>query len=72
MASLKDRESKRTEEPTKETVKAIVNPKAKTKYAVNIIFDGSDEELIRNAAAQRGLGVATYIKSLVLTDARNK
>ena len=40
----------------------------KDKYAVNVIFDGAQEEAIRHRAKELGVGVATYIKMLVAKD----
>ena len=44
----------------------------KKKYAVNIIFDGEMEPLIREAARNAGLPVASYIKHLVAQDINSK
>lgn len=40
----------------------------KAKYPVNVVFGGELEEAIRQRAKERGLGVATYIKMLVVQD----
>ena len=46
--------------------------KAKSKYAVNLVFDGTYENEIRKRAKEKGLPVATYIKSLVISDINNE
>ena len=73
MSSLKDRKNKQINpventilKMTSTEVKAVKEPKKK--YAVNVVFDGKLEELIRNRAEQKGVGVATYIKMLVNED----
>ena len=38
------------------------------KYAVQIVFDKELEEKIKEAAKEQGIGVATYIKMLVVKD----
>ena len=40
----------------------------KAKYPVNVVFDGELEEAIRQRSKERGLGVATYVKTLVVQD----
>lgn len=44
----------------------------RSKYPVNVVFDGELEEAIRNRAKERGIGVATYIKTLVVQDLRKE
>ena len=44
----------------------------KSKYPVNVVFDGELEEVIRQRAKERGVGVATYIKMLVAQDLRGE
>lgn len=53
-------------EPTKKK-----NTYFKHKYQVNLQFESELEESIRERAEQLGLGVATYIKSLVKQDLAN-
>lgn len=75
MASLNDRLKKEKESsPTKKAVEQItgVNKKVKTKYPVNVVFDGEVEEQIRERAKSYGVGVATYIKMLVSRDLQNE
>ena len=69
MGSLKDRKSKEVSA----TEAAVLNitgkaQSAKTKYPVNVVFDGDIEVRIRQRAKDLGLGVATYIKMLVNKD----
>lgn len=69
MANVRDRMKKEIT-PTESTVLDIAGkaePK-KTKYPVNVVFDGDMEAAIRQRAKERGLGVATYIKTLVVQD----
>lgn len=46
----------------------LLHESKKSKYPVNVVFDGELEEAIRQRAKERGLGVATYIKTLVVQD----
>lgn len=53
----------------------VQNPKSvdrisnkESKYAVNVVFNGKDEERIRTRAKKWGIGVATYIKMVVALD----
>ena len=55
----------------KEIVKPIEKIEKKKKYAVNIVFDGEYEEKLKNKAKEKGIGVATYIKMLVINDINN-
>ena len=72
MSSLKDRLNKEREAtPTEKVVLGITgNAPKKDKYAVNVIFDGAQEDAIRQRAKDLGVGVATYIKMLVAKDLR--
>lgn len=68
MAGLRDRIKKETS-PTAGAVLSITgNAPARTKYPVNVVFDGEQEEAIRARAKELGVGVATYIKMLVAKD----
>lgn len=70
MAGLKDRINKEIT-PTEKTVLNITGKTpvdVKEKYAVNVVFDGTMEELIKSKAKELGMGVATYIKMLVSKD----
>lgn len=42
------------------------------KYAVQIVFDKELEEKIKEAAKEQGIGVATYIKMLVVKDLKEQ
>lgn len=66
MATLKDRKAKET--PTATAVKTITKKEKKDKYPVNVVFDGELESAIRERARSKGIGVATYIKTLVAED----
>ena len=44
----------------------------KCKYVVNIVFDKKYESFIREAAAEKDLPVATFIKQCVLKEAKKK
>ena len=67
MANLKDRVKKEvTQTPTEAAVLTIAGKK--DKYPVNVIFDGELEAAIRQRAKEVGVGVATYIKMLVVQD----
>lgn len=70
MASLKDRVKKEVgATPTEKAVLSITGKAAKKdKYPVNVVFDGEEEAAIRARAKEEGVGVATYIKSLVRKD----
>lgn len=70
MAGLKDRMKREVrEKPTEKAILQISGQKpSKSKYPVNVVFDGSDEARIRTRAKEMGLGVATYIKMLVAKD----
>lgn len=68
MAGLRDRVKKETS-PTASTVLGLTgNAPARAKYPVNVVFDGEQEEAIRSRAKEYGMGVATYIKMLVVKD----
>ena len=72
MANLQDRMKKEIT-PTAAAVLSIAGKtEAKKKYPVNVVFDGELEEAIRQRAKERGLGVATYIKTLVVQDLRDE
>lgn len=61
-------------ETVKEVVKDMVSgsaEKKKNKYRVNIVFDGDLEDEIREAAAQNGMKVATFIKWSVMKQINN-
>lgn len=72
MSGLKDRIKKEKEAAVTPTEKAVLSITGKSskkdKYPVNVIFDGDQEQLIRDRAKELGLGVATYIKMLVHQD----
>lgn len=68
MANFQDRIKKSTN-PAADTVLNIAGKTpSKKKYPVNVVFDGELEGAIRQRAKENGLGVATYIKTLVLRD----
>lgn len=69
MSNLKDRVKKGKEvNPTEDTINKILGKEVREKYPVNVIFDGTQEQAIRDRAKELGLGVATYIKNLVAKD----
>ena len=58
------------EKPTEVAINQILGKQeVKEKYPVNVVFDGELEQALR--AKELGLGVATYIKSLVVQDLNN-
>ena len=68
MAGLQDR-VKKEKNPTEQVVLNITGKDAKkSKYPVNVVFDGDMEESIKARAKEYGMGVATYIKMLVSKD----
>lgn len=72
MANLNDRRKKEVS-PTESTILGLAGKKpAKTKYPVNVVFDGEMENAIRERAEELGLGVATYIKMLVTQDIKQR
>lgn len=59
------------EEATNNVVNTILGKEKeskKKKYAVNVIFDGKYEKEIKQLASDRGIGVATLIKMLVMQE----
>lgn len=59
------------EEATNNVVNTILGKEKeskKKKYAVNVIFDGKYEKEIKRLASDRGIGVATLIKMLVMQE----
>lgn len=68
MADLRDRIKKEVTPTTAAVLNIAGKAEAKKKYPVNVVFDGEMEEAIRQRAKERGLGVATYIKTLVVQD----
>lgn len=73
MSDLKARVKKGKEaKPTEVAINQILGKQeVKEKYPVNVVFDGELEQDIRDRAKELGLGVATYIKSLVVQDLNN-
>lgn len=73
MSDLKARVKKGKEaKPTEVAINQILRKQeVKEKYPVNVVFDGELEQDIRDRAKELGLGVATYIKSLVVQDLNN-
>ena len=76
MAILQDRRKKEVT-PTAAAILNITGKnetksEPKKKYPVNVVFDGEMEDAIRERAKERGLGVATYIKTLVMQDLREE
>ena len=68
MADLRDRMKKEVTPTAAAVLNIAGKAEAKKKYPVNVVFDGELEEAIRQRAKERGLGVATYIKTLVVQD----
>lgn len=72
MANLQDRRKKEVTPTAAAVLNITGKTEAKKKYPVNVVFDGDLEEAIRQRAKERGLGVATYIKTLVVQDLRDE
>ena len=73
MSNLNERLKKeKSASPTKKAVEQITGISKKTKYPVNVVFDGELEEQIRERAKEYGVGVATYIKMLVSKDLKQE
>lgn len=72
MANLQDRRKKEVTPTAAAVLNITGKAEAKKKYPVNVVFDGDLEEAIRQRAKERGLGVATYIKTLVVQDLRDE
>lgn len=68
MADLRDRMKKEVTPTAAAVLNIAGKAEPKKKYPVNVVFDGELEEAIRQRAKERGLGVATYIKTLVVQD----
>ena len=68
MADLRDRMKKEVTPTAAAVLNIAGKAETKKKYPVNVVFDGELEEAIRQRAKERGLGVATYIKTLVVQD----
>ena len=72
MANLQDRRKKEVTPTAAAVLNIAGKTEVKKKYPVNVVFDGELEEAIRQRAKERGLGVATYIKTLVVQDLRDE
>ena len=68
MAGLKDRVKKEVTPTEKAVLNIAGKEEKKSKYPVNVVFDGSMEDTIKARAKEYGMGVATYIKMLVNKD----